>query len=74
MFAVVYHIVTNWASRRLKKKHMPTKTSEYTSTGLVDMIPDEKNIEDALDDALDVGAYAVEASGDSGESENEENH
>ncbi|MBO7515719.1 MAG: AI-2E family transporter [Lachnospiraceae bacterium] len=74
MFAVVYHIVTNWASRRLKKKHMPTKTSEYTSAGLVDMIPDEKNIEDALDDALDVGAYAVDASGDRGESENEENH
>jgi len=61
MFAVVYHIVTNWAKRRLIKKHMPVETSAYASSGLVDMIPDEKNIEDALDDALDVGAYAVEA-------------
>lgn len=69
MFAVVYHIVTNWAARQLKKKHLPVKTSEYYSSGLVDMIPDEKNIEDALDDALDVGAYAVDAEKPDGETD-----
>lgn len=61
MFAVVYHIVSNWAARHLKKQHLPTETSAYDTSGPIDMIPDEKNIEDALDDALDVGAYAIDA-------------